>query len=116
MSLIIHLLISFFDYMINEKETLYYITSIEMVLKELRKEKNISQANVNLEFEEKYGFAVNFGRIESYPNFRMETFFYICDYFNISIEEFSKRILNKKKQDITRFLAEKEKRRKNSKK
>lgn len=98
--------------MINEKEIIHFTASIEMVLKELRNEKNISQGNANLEFEEKYGFSINFGRIESYPNFRMETFLYICDYFNISIQEFSKRILNKKKQDIIRFLAEKEKRKK----
>lgn len=88
------------------------MASIEMVLKDLRKKRKLSQANANIEFEEKYGFSINFGRIESNPNFRMITFLYICNYYNISIAEFSKRILNKTESEISKFLSEKERRRK----
>lgn len=102
--------------MINKEDISHYTTSIEMVLKDLRRENDISQASANMEFEEKYGLSFNFGRTESNPNFRMITFLYICDYFNISIKEFSERILSKEKKDIITFLAKKEKRVKGRKK
>lgn len=101
--------------MVNDEDILHYTTSIEMVLKDLRRESGMSQASANMEFEEKYDLSFNFGRTESNPNFRMTTLLYICDYFDISIKEFSERILSKKKKDIISFLKEKKerKRRKN---
>jgi len=110
--------------MIDEETILHYTTSIEMVLKELREEKGIalglgkqaSQSYVNGDFEQKYGFTTNMGRNESNPNFEMRTLFYLCDYFDISVIDFFKRVFSKKEKEISDFLKVKEKRREKRKK
>lgn len=99
--------------MINEKDISKFLISIEMVLKDLRKKRGLSQSNANLEFEEQYGFAINFGRIESNPNYQMTTFLYICDFYNITIEEFSIKVLNKTPSEISRFIAKKKHKKEN---
>ncbi|WP_069858343.1 hypothetical protein [Arenibacter sp. NBRC 103722] len=106
--------------MINETTLLYYTTSIEMVLKELRAEKGInmgltkpaSQSFINTDFEHKYGITINMGRNESNPNFEMKTLFYLCDYFKISIIDFFKRVSNIHEKEIIQFLEDKGKRKK----
>ncbi|MGS2741545.1 hypothetical protein [Sinomicrobium sp. M5D2P17] len=106
--------------MIDEENILHYTTSIEMVLKELRKEKGISQgkekglsqSDVNIDFAQKYKFNINMGRFESTPNFGMITLKYLCDYFGISIADFFERVMSKKEDEIVEFLKEKERKRK----
>ena len=125
MSLILFLKMSSFGFMIKEKEILHYTTSIEMVLKELREEKGISQgklkglsqSEVNIEFSQKYNVIINMGRMESNPNFGMIKLYLLCDYFEISIAEFFKRVLNKNTDEINQFLTiKKEKKKKRNKK
>ena len=102
--------------MIDEKDILYYTASIEMVLKELRKEKGmnqgkisgLSQSDVNIEFAQKYDVLINMGRMESKPNFSMTKLFYLCDYFDISTIDFFKRVLSKEKNEILEFIKVKE--------
>ena len=92
MSLIFFFLLPSFEHMIDKKDILYYSTSIEMVLKELRKEKGmsqgkikgLSQSDVNIEFAQKYEVILNMGRMESKPNFGIIKLLYLCDYFGIS--------------------------------
>ena len=94
--------------MMNEARILYYTTSTEMVLKELRAEKgkklgfkkSASQSFVNSDFEQKYKITLNMGRIESNPNFELKTLFYLCDYFDISVFDFFKRVLSKDEKKI----------------
>ena len=102
--------------MIDDKAILHYTTSIEMVLKELRDEKDVSQSKVNIEFEQKYGFSINLGRMESNPNFGMIKLLYICDYFNISVFDFFKKVASIKEDKIIKFLKEKELKKQNRKK
>ncbi len=102
--------------MIDEKDILYYTTSIEMVLKDLRKEKGmnqgkingLSQSDMNIEFSQKYEISINMGRMESKPNFRMTKLLYLCDYFDISAIDFFKRVLSKEKNEIFEFIEGKE--------
>lgn len=110
------ILLPSFGYMIDEKDILYYTTSIEMVLKELRKEKGmnqgkisgLSQSDVNIEFAQKYEVSINMGRMESKPNFHMTKLLYLCDYFEISTIDFFKKVLSKEKNEIFEFLEVKE--------
>ncbi|MBW8244074.1 hypothetical protein K1F50_14795 [Muricauda oceani] len=110
--------------MMNEARILYYTTSTEMVLKELRAEKgkklgfkkSASQSFVNSDFEQKYKITLNMGRIESNPNFELKTLFYLCDYFDISVFDFFKRVLSKDEKKIKEFLRLKEARKRPRKK
>lgn len=105
--------------MINETTILYYTTSIEIVLKELREEKGmklglnkpVSQSSVNSDFEHIYGFTINMGRNESSPNFEMKTLFYLCDYFEISVIDFFERVFKKDEKEIKEFLRHKKRKR-----
>ncbi|UNY97892.1 hypothetical protein MQE36_12450 [Zhouia spongiae] len=98
--------------MIEKVDILHYTTSIEMVLKELREEKGISQgrpkglsqSDVNIEFAQKYKVTLNMGRMESNPNFGMIKLLLLCDYFEISITDFFERVLSKEKKEIVEFL------------
>ncbi len=90
--------------MIDDRTILYYTTSIEMVLKELREDKGVSQSRVNIEFEQEYGFSINLGRMESNSNFKMIKLLYICDYFEISVSDFFKRVVNINENEIKNFL------------
>jgi transcriptional regulator with XRE-family HTH domain len=110
--------------MVEEEEILYFTTSIEMVLKELRMEKGISQgkptglsqSDVNIDFANKYKVTLNMGRMESKPSFGVTKLFLLCDYFGISITQFFERVLSKKKRDIISFLeSKKSKKKKKSK-
>ncbi|WP_034044527.1 hypothetical protein [Wocania ichthyoenteri] len=102
--------------MIANEDILYYTTSIEMVLKELRKERGVaqgkinglSQSDVNIEFAQKYEITLNMGRMESKPNFGMNKLLYLCDYFGISTIDFFKRVLSKEKNEIIEFIKAKE--------
>ena len=105
--------------MIEEKDILHFTTSIEMVLKELRMEKGVSQgkptglsqSDVNIEFANKYKVTVNMGRMESKPSFGVTKLFLLCDYFDISITNFFERVLSKQKREIINFLKDKESKR-----
>ncbi|MEE9363117.1 MAG: hypothetical protein V3U92_11020 [Cellulophaga sp.] len=99
--------IVFFKVMIDDRAILNYTTSIEMVIKELRDEKDVSQSRVNIEFEQEYGFSINLGRMESNSNFKMIKLLYICDYFDMSVFDFFKRVANIKEDEIMKFLKEK---------
>tara|TARA_R110000868_G_scaffold54234_1_gene169765 strand:+ start:554 stop:895 length:342 start_codon:yes stop_codon:yes gene_type:complete len=109
--------------MIDKKDILYYSTSIEMVLKELRKEKGmsqgkikgLSQSDVNIEFAQKYEVILNMGRMESKPNFGIIKLLYLCDYFGISTVDFFKRVLSKEKNEIVEFIKAKEEEKRNRK-
>ena len=109
--------------MIDKKDILYYSTSIEMVLKELRKEKGmnqgkikgLSQSDVNIEFAQKYEIIINMGRMESKPNFGIIKLLYLCDYFGISTVDFFKRVLSKEKKEIIEFIKAKEEEKRNPK-
>ena len=106
-SLKTYFVIVFFKAMIDDRAILYYTTSIEMVLKELRDEKDVSQSRVNIEFEQEYGFSISLGRMESNSNFKMIKLLYICDYFDMSVSDFFKRVANIKEDEILKFLKEK---------
>ena len=105
--------------MIEEKDILHFTTSIEMVLKELRMEKGVSQgkptvlsqSDVNIEFANKYKVTLNMGRMESKPSFGVTKLFLLCDYFDISITNFFERVLSKQKREIINFLKDKESKR-----
>lgn len=105
--------------MIEEEDILHFTTSIEMVLKELRMEKGISQgkptglsqSDVNIEFANKYKITLNMGRIESKPSFGVTKLFLLCDYFDISMPQFFERVLGKQKVEIVSFLKDKESKR-----
>lgn len=102
--------------MVEQKDLLYFTTSIEMVLKELRlekgisqgKQKGLSQSDVNIDFADKYKITLNMGRMETKPNFGVTKLFLLCDYFDISITQFFDRVLSKQKKDIIAFLEKKE--------
>ena len=123
MSLIFFFLLPSFEHMIDKKDILYYSTSIEMVLKELRKEKGmnqgkikgLSQSDVNIEFAQKYEVILNMGRMESKPNFGIVKLLYLCDYFGISTVDFFKRVLSKEKKEIIEFIKAKEEEKRNRK-
>ena len=93
--------------MIDEK-LIHFKTSIILVLKQLRKQKNVSQADVNTDLLEKTGFTHNMGRNEVDGNFTMETLFIYCKYFNISTIDFFKRINEVSEGDVQKFLNQKE--------
>lgn len=105
--------------MVEEEDILNFTTSIEMVLKELRMEKGISQgkptglsqSDVNIEFANKYKVTLNMGRMESKPSFGVTKLFLLCDYFDISITQFFERVLSKQKKEIISFLEDKESKR-----
>ncbi|MBD0831504.1 helix-turn-helix domain-containing protein [Aestuariibaculum sediminum] len=104
--------------MIKDSDYLNFVTSIEIVLKDLRKEKGLSQgkekglsqSDVNIEFAQKYDITLNMGRMESHPNFTMTKLYLLCKYFEISLEDFFKRVSNKNQTEIDIFLNEKENR------
>ncbi len=95
--------------MIDDK-LLHFKISIILVLKELRKLKKVSQADVNTDLLEKTGFTHNMGRNEVEGNFTMETLYIYCTYFNISPIDFFRKVKDVSLDDIRIFIEEKEKR------
>lgn len=95
--------------MIND-ELLHFKVSIILVLKELRKQKNVSQADVNADLYEKTGFTHNMGRNEVEGNFTMETLYNYSTYFNISIIDFFKKVNDISSDQVNQFLIKKGKR------
>lgn len=106
--------------MVDERDKLHFRISIEMVLKDLRKEKGIAQGNkkglsqhvVNADFANNFGTTLNMGRIESDPNFTIENLLIICDYFDIPISDFFRRVEQKEEMEIKAFLKRKVRKRK----
>ncbi|MDO5978698.1 helix-turn-helix domain-containing protein [Flavivirga spongiicola] len=98
----------------KDDQLLFFKTSIILVLKELRRQKNVSQADVNTDILEKTGFSHNMGRNEVDGNFTMETLHIYCKYFNISVVDFFKKVDKIGSKEIQKFLKQKEAR-KNSK-
>ncbi|PAM93992.1 hypothetical protein B4N84_12950 [Flavobacterium sp. IR1] len=95
----------------KNNEIINFKISIILVLKELRKQKgNISQASVNTDILEKIGFTHNMGRSEVDGNFKMETLYIYCLYFEITAAEFFRRVGEVKKEDIEFFKKEQEER------
>lgn len=95
--------------MIDDK-LLHFKISIILVLKELRKLKKVSQADVNTDLLEKTGFTHNMGRNEVEGNFTMETLYIYCTYFNISPIDFFRKVKDVSLDDIRIFIEDKEKR------
>lgn len=95
--------------MIDDK-LLHFKISIILVLKQLRKLKKVSQADVNTDLLEKTGFTHNVGRNEVEGNFTMETLYIYCKYFNISPVDFFKKVKDVTLADIRKFIGDKEKR------
>lgn len=95
--------------MIDDK-ILHFKISIIVVLKELRKLKAVSQADVNTDLLEKTGFAHNVGRNEVDGNFTMETLYIYCKYFNITPTDFFRKVNTVSLEDIQKFLKNKENR------
>lgn len=106
--------------MVDQDDILHYKISIEMVLKDLRmekgisqgKKKGISQSDVNIDFANNYNITLNMGRVESDPNFTLTNLFLICRYFGITISDFFQRVEQKNEKEIKVFLARKLKKRK----
>lgn len=96
----------------NDDKLLHFKVSIILVLKELRKLKNVSQADVNTDLLEKTGFTHNMGRSEVDGNFKMETLYTYCKYFNISAIEFFRKASEVSLKEINNFLEQKESRKK----
>lgn len=82
--------------------------SVILVLKELRKEKDVSQADVNTDILEKTGFTHNIGRNEVDGNFKMETLYIYCKYFNISPVDFFKKVNQISSEQIKKYHQDKE--------
>jgi transcriptional regulator with XRE-family HTH domain len=93
--------------MIDEK-LIHFKASIILVLKQLRKQKDVSQADVNTDLLEKTGFIHNMGRNEVDGNFKMETLYTYCKYFNISTIDFFNRVNEVSTENIQEFLKKKE--------
>jgi hypothetical protein len=96
----------------NDEKILHFKIAIILVLKELRKLKNVSQADVNTDLLEKTGFTHNMGRSEVDGNFKMETLYIYCKYFNVSAIDFFRRVNEISLEDINNFLSKKESRNK----
>lgn len=96
----------------NDDKLLRFKISIILVLKDLRKQKNVSQADVNTDLLEKTGFTHNMGRSEVDGNFKMETLYTYCNYFNITTIDFFKKANEVSLEQINNFLKEKESRNK----
>ena len=97
--------------MIDDK-LIHFKISIILVLKELRKQKKVTQADVNTDILEKTGFTHNMGRNEVEGNFTMETLYIYCKYFNISTIDFFRKVSEVSPEDIQKFLKEKKNRNK----
>ncbi|PWA10500.1 hypothetical protein [Flavobacterium laiguense] len=95
--------------MIDDK-LLRFKISIILVLKELREQKKVSQADVNTDLLEKTGFAHNMGRNEVEGNFTMETLYIYCKYFNIEPIDFFRKVNGVSIEDIQKFQKHKENR------
>ena len=95
-----------------DNKLLHFKISIILVLKELRKLKKVSQADVNTDLLEKTGFAHNMGRNEVEGNFTMETLYIYCIYFNISPIDFFRKVNTISLNDINKFIDDKENRNK----
>ncbi len=91
----------------KDDQLLHFKTSIILVLKELRKQKKVSQADVNTDILEKTGFTHNMGRNEVDGNFTMETLHTYCKYFNISTVDFFKKVNKISSEEIQNFLKKK---------
>ncbi|MEZ0183428.1 hypothetical protein AB9T89_14395 [Flavobacterium oncorhynchi] len=94
----------------NNDKILHFKISIILVLKDLRKLKKVSQADVNTDILEKTGFTHNMGRSEVDGNFKMETLYIYCRYFNISTVDFFRKVNEVSFEEINNFLKEKESR------
>ena len=92
----------------KDDQLLHFKTAIILVLKELRKQKGVSQADVNTDIHEKTGFAHNMGRNEVDGNFTMETLYIYCKYFNISTVDFFKKVDKISLEEVQKFLRGKE--------
>jgi transcriptional regulator with XRE-family HTH domain len=95
--------------MIDDK-LLHFKISIILVLKELRKLKKVSQADVNTDLLEKTGFTHNMGRNEVEGNLTMETLYIYCKYFNITPIDFFQKVNTISLEDIVKFINDKENR------
>jgi len=87
-----------------DEELLRFRTAVTLVLKDLRKQLDVSQADVNAGIQDQFGFTQNMGRIELGSNFTLETFYMFCKYFKISEAEFFNLVNNVDDQKIDDYL------------
>lgn len=90
-------------------------TAITLVLKRLRQQKDVTQANMNADILDNFGFTHNMGRNELEANFTMETLYIYCQYFNISAVDFFQMVSDVKSSEIDHYLKEKAERKKRKK-
>ncbi|WP_159801697.1 hypothetical protein [Flavobacterium sp. MK4S-17] len=69
--------------------------------------KPMTQQYLNNEISLKYSKSWNSGREESMPNTTLENLFLICDYFNISIEDFFKLVNTVSQKEINDEISRK---------
>ncbi len=67
----------------------------------------MTQQYLNNEISLKYSKSWNSGREESMPNTTLENLFLICDYFNISIEDFFKLVNTVSQKEINDEISRK---------
>lgn len=96
----------------TDENFLHFRISVILVLKQLRKLKDVSQADVNTDLQEMTGSAHNMGRNELEGNITMETLYTYCTYFNVSAVQFFQMVSEITLQDVKIFLEEREEERK----
>jgi len=96
----------------KDDKLLHFKTAITLVLKDLRGQKKVTQANVNADFLDQYGFAHNMGRNELEANFTIETLYMYCKYFGVSELEFFKKVNDVEEKKILEYIEEKAEKRK----
>ena len=88
----------------EKDKLLRFKVAITLVLKQLRKDKNVTQASMNADILDSYGFAHNMGRNELEANFTIETLFLYCDYFKVSAVDFFKKVEKVSQETIDDYL------------
>ncbi|MFL9845613.1 hypothetical protein [Flavobacterium rhizosphaerae] len=89
-----------------------YRIAVGIIFKRLRVQvliagKPMTQQYLNNEISLKYSKSWNSGREESMPNTTLENLFLICDYFNISIEDFFKLVNTVSQKEINDEISRK---------
>ncbi len=99
----------------EKDKILRFKTAITLVLKQLRKDKNVTQASMNADILDNYGFAHNMGRNELEANFTIETLLLYCDYFDVSAVDFFKKVDKVPSEVIDKYLQERKNKRREKK-
>lgn len=95
----------------KDDKLFFFKIAVILVLKQLRALKDVTQANVNTDLSDRFGFSHNMGRNELDANFTLETLFLYCRYFNITEPEFFSLVNNITEEQVLEFLRIRQERR-----